>query len=295
MVTSFDKKRVMRKAGRRRRRHPTTAVIASADNGGTMSDTLSLYACLQDCIQYIRKTDLWKHLVDEFNRFTDSGSRFERPTTIRQIIAYGIGNFSKTNSTYHSASLWQLALVVCLREHLDEKRQADDEITAPTVRVSLVFFDPCSTSGEIDFLTEHLDCRLLAVNDRGNHPATVDTLFFMPHCPTQLYEHVVWSNYYHPDGGGPSFILLIGNSLRHLAETKVVVDCPCLRALLPSLNENPMQGSTKDYEEAPGNLLGAFNDTFVSYFFQRDDKDDDRPKRPYDNLVINDEIDPELL
>jgi SRR1 len=279
VVTASDKKRVMRKPGRRRPRLPAGSNTHQVLDGAGIQDSDTLYTCLQDCIDYLLQTALWKHLVETLNQVVCSSSR---PTTrIRQIIVYGLGNFSKTGSTYYSAPMWQLACAVSLRKHFTEQDDAD----APT----LVYFDPCSTCDEEAFLAEHVGCRLLSVNDQGNHPVTQETLFFMPHCPALLYECVVWSNY---ESGEAASIILIGNSLRCLAENGVV-DCPCLQALLPLLHESELHGTANDYKEAPGNLLGAFNDTYVSHY-HLSNGDGDWPKRPYDTLPQADN-DPELL
>lgn len=289
VVTASDKKRVMRKPGRRRKLPPPSTAIHADAVAISISDSDTINACLQDCIEYIVKTDLWKMLVETLDQVhaTACCRTDETRTRIRQIVAYGIGNFFQTGTTYYSAPLWQLALVVCLRTHLT----GDDDDNP----VSLVYFDPCSSADEETFIAERLDGLALTVNDRGNHPVNQKTLFFMPHCPAQLYEHVVWSNY---DAVVSSLsehkVMFVGNSLRRLAESTDRRILPCLQALLPCLHESELIASATDCKDAPGNLVGAVNDTFVSYYCRNSSDADDLPQRPYQSLE-QDDTDPELL
>jgi hypothetical protein len=282
----------------------------------TDSEAETLNACLQDCMDYLVKTDLWQMLVVTLDQALspDCGTKTNTNTCrsdtrrIRQIVVYGIGNFSETGKTYYSASMWQLAFAVCLRTHFtDDVNHSDGNVDKEEAVIRLVYFDPCSTADEKTFLVERLDFHLLTTNDRGNHPVSaLSTLFFMPHCPAQLYEHVVWSNFWdHRDASSSSsssgqqqqepHIILIGNSLRNLAENGKRRLLPCLQALLPFLHETELQPSVADNTQAPGNLVGAFNDTYVSYYSPTN-VSHDWPKRPYDALLHDvNNADPELL
>ena len=290
VVTAFDKKRVMRKSGVRRSRR-TAVASGMTVTATTITDSDTLYACLQHCQEYVVKTNLWAMLVEALD-YIAGLSPAECAPSCYQIVAYGIGNFSQSGSTYYSAALWQLALAVCLQTHFPTTSHGDYSQAQPC---TLVFFDPCSTDFEKLFLSQRLvHCQLLTVNDRGQYPVqtNVRTLFFMPHCPAQLYENVVACNFdaLHEN------ILVLGNSLRGLAERRCADGTQlqlyaCLNALQPYLHETQLQASSTECHQAPGNLEGAVNDTYLCWF--RKDDTHDWPPRP--DAMLNDAVDPELL
>jgi len=273
VVTASDKKRVMRKRGKARKRPPacaTTIHPSQEDN------TDRLRRSLEDCIEYLtRKTVFWKELV----RALSGGE--QQPNSrgddgvfpVEQMICYGIGNFSqKGSSTYYAAPLWQLACAVALQRHFAVSRT--------------YYYDPASSAWEIKFVGAELKFQWLETNDRGNHPVRdgASTLFFMPHCPAQLYENVVWSNYPNNSNKSHQSIWILGNSLSRVAETNSN-ECPCLRVLADASSEwqqqQTVQPTKKDCDEAPGNLYGAFNDTCLSRLPSRDWP----APRPYDRLM----------
>lgn len=292
-VTSSDKKRVMRKRGVRRR---VNAEFQKGDGMKEITNSDTLFDCLQDSMKYLRDTTLWHNLIlslssplDRFDMLGQDISKSERVQ--RQIVAFGIGNFSRTGTSYYAAPLWQLAIAICLKDHWSSLLPDDSA-------VRLVFYDPCSTENEISFLERQLGCRVLTNNGQGKHPVhDKQTIFFMPHCPARLYEHVVWSNF--ETGRATLSFVLVGNSLARLVETTRHSNdegrqLPCLQALQPWLHETLLCMTAVDGKEAPGNLIGAMNDTFVSYFIQ-ENLNDTWPKRPYELGTSLPYDDPELL
>ena len=279
-VSAKDKKRVARRSKVRRSDDgPSTSVLhqSSLLTVGLTYDGNTLRKCIDDCMSAIAKTDLFANLLLLLKKWIDNSRLAIR---IGRLVAYGIGNFSCTKVTYHSASLWQLALALCVQK----------EVKAFTdFAIEIDFFDPCTTDDERRFLREQFEIYVLPSNDKGHYvAATMDTIFLMPHCPAQLYENVVWSNYHNLQQ-----IVLIGNSLPNLAARSSAVELLCLRTLIPNLKETPLIGSPSDYKIAApiGNFLGAWNDTYLSYF---DIQTQAILSRPYDNFNSNN-ADLELL
>ena len=276
-VRASDKKRVMRKRGKPRK-HGVAAVV---DASAQLQDMDLLQSCLEHCLKYlVRQTTFWKQLVLNLPSKEDSGSNdVDSNYIIQKMICYGIGNFSKTGTSSYAAPLWQLACAVALQRHLQPQR--------------VFYLDPSSAATENAFVADRLGMQILKTNDRGNHPVdnkhNCSTLFFMPHCPAQLYENVVWSNY----GNINNNIWILGNPLGRIAETN---HCPCLKALESYWDgaERLMKLPTKECSEAPGNLLGAFNDTYLTRLPLSRDRDHKLPPRPYDHLLPVEE-DGELL
>lgn len=180
----------------------------------------------------------------------------DKDNKVQQIVCYGIGNFSRTSGHFFSASLWQLALALSLQNKWD----------AP-----LLYYDPCSTKFEIEFL-EQMGVQVLSRNEKGER-TSVGAFFFMPHCPSGLYENVLWSNWEHLET-----ILIFGNSLKSYSEA-LLFDGPCIHAIQPWLHQDMIRWSDVN---APGDVEGAFNDTFLSRITLSNQPN--FPKRPYDTL-----------
>lgn len=255
IVTSADKRRVMRKhRGKRRANQTTTSTQALLNPSLSLTQPERLLLLLKEAQKFLKQSDLWEQTKSLLSTLT-----------IQHVVCYGLGNFSQTSATCLEAPLWQLGFLCCLREEL-------------SVGESISFFDPVSTADELSFLQKQLHIQPLAVNDRGIRPSSKETLFFMPHCPWIMYENVLFSNW-------ENRILVIGNSLRDVADRH---SCPCLQASTGFLSEQALVASRRDLEGAPGNLLGAFNDTYVCSW-----RSEKWPSRPYNDALSMD--DPELV
>jgi SRR1 len=251
--------------------------LLSDENRCGDSDTDDLCQCIDKCIDIILQSDLYTNLCELLKQWIDTIGNEIR---VGKVVAYGIGNFSNTNKNYHSASLLQLALALCIQRKVHVLKRSV---------IELLFFDPCSTIEELRFLKERYAINVITVNERGNYNVGhTDTIFFMPHCPPQLYENVVWSNFHNVHR-----ILLIGNSLRNLAERRSPTVPSCLQTLVPYLHESNLIASSTDYKTAAplGNFLGAWNDTFLSFY---NFENHEAMPRPYENINSNYE-DLELL
>ena len=268
-VSANDKKRVMRRGGGRRSHDVSSSSVQQSSllTAGHTYNGIVLCKCIDDCISIIVRSDLFANLCSLLKSWL---SKTGHDTRVGKLVAYGIGNFSHTKATYHSASLWQLALALCLQKKVQAFSDFD---------VKIDFYDPCTTEEEQQFLQEQFEIYVMPCNDKGNYLAdNTGTIFLMPHCPAQLYENVVWSNYHNLER-----IVLIGNSLQNLAERPSAVELKCLKRLIPNLQETPLIGSPADYKMAApsGNFLGAWNDTYLSYF---DASKQAIGTRPYDNF-----------
>jgi SRR1 len=294
VVTATDKKRVMRRSGRDRERSSVYPSLNGTNSASDIQITIGqstllsyndpsgddiLCKCIYNCMDFILKSDLWTSLFLSIQQWVitiGSGEDIQ----VGKLVAYGIGNFSNTAIKYYSASLWQLALAFCLQKTVNGGKN---------LFVNVDFFDPCTTELERRFLQDRFGVKVLPTNDRGNYNVlTTVTIFLMPHCPSQLYENVVWSNYYNLHR-----IVFLGNSLRNLAERRSPSPLLCLHSLLPTLYESSLAGSRSDYKKAEGigNFVGAWNDTYFSYF---NIQNHSQTSRPYDCFNSNN-LDMELL
>jgi hypothetical protein len=277
-VTRDDKKRVMRKRGKRGgptkasavEHHPSnTTAMVSIEDQDVMNTTIS------DCMENLRRTTFFESLLKSWSSATEPNPEKK----VRQIVCYGVGNFSQTSRSHYSAPLWQLACALCFRDHLRTGSDGGE--------ISVLYYEPCSTAFE-DTILAGLKVQVLTVNERAKRPIDgVPTLFFMPHCPSQLYDNVLWSNWDELVVSNP--LIVVGNSLRNHCESLAPASaCPCLHLLLPWLQEQRLDSSTLDLKESPGNFVGAFNDTYLTHF--RALEETPWPERPSETTEGDQEI-----
>ena len=163
------------------------------------------------------------------------GQSAESSPSLREVVAYGIGNFA--TGRFQSPML-QLACALLLRRMAastfdwkeptanEQKQMLDcdgrDATDASSVfrseqdLVQLYYFDPCMLPVEKEMLETTFHVHVLDSNDMGKlsievmrsqirlggtHPSIetqsgcFPTLFYMPHCPMRLYSNVLWSHW----------------------------------------------------------------------------------------------------
>mgnify|MGYP003387220443 CR=1 FL=1 len=110
------------------------------------------------------------------------------------IVVLGIGNYLGSYSSFI-----QLVMVVVLSRALSS--------TATPICVSI--FDPLLTIEECRLCRDILSFTMEMENKRGKVVASstsIVTMFYMPHCPYQIYNNILWANWHNLDR-----ILIIGN------------------------------------------------------------------------------------
>lgn len=113
---------------------------------------------------------------------------------IKEIICLGLGRIGEC-----VVSRYQLGLLLCLRDVFN-------------VKVSI--FDPVFTERERLILKE-LNCVCLTENLEGKYLVDKTTLFYLPHCPKQLSNNLIWANW----GLNLSNCIIIANSFSNILET----------------------------------------------------------------------------
>uniref|UniRef100_A0A224YDW2 Protein, containing SRR1 domain n=1 Tax=Rhipicephalus zambeziensis TaxID=60191 RepID=A0A224YDW2_9ACAR len=119
-------------------------------------------------------------------------------TKVRDVVCYGLGNFSACVS-----ARYQLALLICIHRQLNP--------------VSVEIYDPVFTEKERKILAS-IGFTVLVRNDEGKRAVRDGTLFYMPHCGTPLYNSVLWANW-DPDSLGK--VVVFGNSFDTLWTNKL--------------------------------------------------------------------------
>lgn len=116
---------------------------------------------------------------------------------LKEIISYGLGHFSNC-----MISRYQFALLLCLKDQFN---------------IVTYLYDPLFYSIEKQIL-EEFDCTLIKQNEEGKRKVLSDvpTLLFFPHCPKQLTNNFLYTNW------SPKNLrncLIIGNSFNKIVET----------------------------------------------------------------------------
>lgn len=129
-----------------------------------------------------------------FNDFILNLTQQTEEHHVLEIICYGIGQFSQCVT-----SRYQFAFLLLLRDHLKAK---------------LFLFDPVLSSHETS-LSDQLNFEVIKINEEGKRLINCDTLFFLPHCPKQLLNNILWKNW----NTNLSKLILIGNSIDTVNES----------------------------------------------------------------------------
>lgn len=139
-------------------------------------------------------------------------------TSIKNIVCYGLGNFSQCVS-----GRYQLGLLLCIREFFS----AD----------SIEIYDPVFTETERRILSS-LNLSVLDRNEEGKRHTHEPTLFYMPHCGTPLYNSVLWANW---DKASLNRIVILGNSFDTIwtnkLESTLLKKCSFLVNVRPAVRE----------------------------------------------------------
>lgn len=94
---------------------------------------------------------------------------------------------------------YQLGLLLCLKD---------------LYKVKIRVFDPIFRQQEIDLL-EGFGFEVLIKNSEGKYPVEKTTLFFLPHCPKQLSNNLIWANW----SLNLSNCIIVANSFTNILET----------------------------------------------------------------------------
>ncbi|KAM3960040.1 SRR1-like protein isoform 1-T1 [Aphomia sociella] len=115
-----------------------------------------------------------------------------------EIVCFGLGHIAECNISRH-----QLAFLLCLKGFCDPN--------------TVLVHDPIFYKGECDIL-KYFNLEIIEENIEGNY-VTSDkgiTLLYFPHCPKQLTNNFLWSNW----GANLKNCVLICNSFNALIESQ---------------------------------------------------------------------------
>lgn len=140
---------------------------------------------------------------------------------IFEILCYGLGRFSQCRS-----SMYQLAFLLLLKRHYN---------------CQVYLYDPIFLKKEIEILTK-LELDVIETNEEGKHTISDNiTLVYMPHCPKQLVNNFLYSNW----NKNLSNCILLTNSFSDIVEKslkrRLVNSAGYLLRIYPYITEIKLQ------------------------------------------------------
>ncbi|VVD06062.1 SRR1-like protein isoform X1 [Leptidea sinapis] len=159
---------------------------------------------------------------------------------IVEIICFGLGRIGECN-----ISRYQLALLLCLKQKLNPNK--------------VLVHDPVFTSQECDVLKQ-LGLEIIKENNEGSYVISDQevTLVYLPHCPKQLTNNFLWSNW----SLKLENCILLCNSFSTLTENQpsreLSVEVPYIYKICQYLSEVSIDNSFT--------FKDIFNDTSFHFF-----------------------------
>lgn len=155
------------------------------------------------------------------------------------MICLGIGQIATCSIARH-----QLAFISCIAKHFD----------IPVVK----FFDPVLSADEKEAIKQ-LNYEVLCENLEGKYRPEHPTLFYLPHCPKQITNNLLFANW---NAASLAHLVLICNSF------KTVVESTPERLLRPNAHYVIEASSFVSEKEIENNFKFSdiFNDFSVHFF-----------------------------
>ena len=237
------------------------------------------------------------------SRVSSSANDLKHSINVKEIVAYGIGNFSEE---LYSAPMLQLAGLLLLRSFAaaalgdcstseTDKTSVESSFQNDQRRVPIFYFEPCIVPTEKELIESVFCIHVLETNEMGklsvsdmrqkwdtpssehqHGRANYHVLFYMPHCPMRLYCNVIWSHWDHivPDKSqATNPVIIFGNSFQAYEERTISSDLRkdktngVLR-LVQFTNERSVysDADNKNLDDSLKMLERAFNDCNVVSF-----------------------------
>lgn len=169
----------------------------------------------------------------------ESLASLDNPTIVK-IVCFGLGSISEL-----SAPRYQLALLLLIKTVFE---------------VETIACDPSFNNNDLHVLGE-LGINILATNIEGKYNVLScqgSVIFYLPHCPKQLMNNLLWSNW----GINLSKCIIIGNSINSVIENNSrhsITKSACyLNCILPYTLEFAIVNGFR--------LFDVFNDTSIHVF-----------------------------
>ncbi|XP_045499436.1 SRR1-like protein [Colias croceus] len=188
---------------------------------------------IDSAIEVVQESQYLKDVLKTVSNLTEN-------TKVTEIVCFGLGHIGECN-----ISKYQLALLLCITRALE-----------PT---NVLVHDPIFTSQECELLKRN-NLNIIEKNNEGSYVISKEgiTLVYLPHCPKQLTNNFLWSNW----GINLENCILVCNSFTALTEnqlSRVLSETvPYIHKIFPYTTEVLLENNFI-YKD-------IFNDTSIHYF-----------------------------
>lgn len=178
-------------------------------------------------------------LFDSVSALLKEGLSALKNPVISEIICFGLGKIGEC-----TIARYQFALLLCLKE---------------LYNVEVYVYDPVFNENDISLLN-HFNINILTENLEGKYKTRNQktTLFYLPHCPKQLTNNLLWANW----GLNLSYCIIISNSFNKVIENSLkrtlAENAEYILKITPYVHEFAVINTFKYYE--------VFNDTSIHVF-----------------------------
>ena len=176
---------VTKKKGARKRGPGLKRTTVIADNSEPDIDKSSVVARIETARKELLSSEYWTEFL------AVSESALEK---VEAVYCFGLGHFCDSVT-----AKYQFALLLCIQETFNI--------------VELQLSDPVFYQCERDLLTSHYHLAVLSENSECQQPCTSPALVFLPHCPRQMTNNLLFSNW---EPRLLSNLFLISNSLSNI-------------------------------------------------------------------------------
>lgn len=243
----------------------TRAVVAHQQSPPDSVDIEAVISRVQSLSDRLSQSQFFQRLLDSITTAlrlttaTPSGSDQYRQGAPLNLLCYGLGHVA----TSYISQL-QLALLLSLRSHFHHNQPGLD---SPPVQL----FDPAFWPAERQLL-QRLSLHVLEVGGEAaaSWHLSTRTLVYMPHCDSDLYEHLLTANW---SIHQMALCLLLGNSFsrRQLhTPTSQLLTWPLLHLMAPHVHEQQvacsLAGDDELLELCRARMFETFNDTSLHCF-----------------------------
>lgn len=127
-----------------------------------------IFRSIEECTDIIVNSSFWINLLTKIKELLNGSNPLS-------ILCYGLGNFLESIQ-----SKYQLSLLLAIKYEFKV--------------INCYVYDPTFTDTERTYLTK-IGCDSICQNEEGKRKLLPNTFVFMPHCPRQLLNNLLWANW----------------------------------------------------------------------------------------------------
>ncbi|KAF7268753.1 SRR1-like protein [Rhynchophorus ferrugineus] len=178
-------------------------------------------------------------VYESFTALLTEGLTILKKPKISKIVCFGLGHVSEL-----TISRYQFVLLLCLKE---------------LYKLEVLLYDPVFNENDI-FVLKYFGMIVESKNIEGKYLVTDNktTLFYLPHCPKQLLNNLLWANW----GLSLSCCIIISNSINKVVEDHTIKELSISGEYIAKISPYALElGLVNNFK-----FFEVFNDTSLHFF-----------------------------